>query len=150
MRVRSRGHLCPVCIRPVQGGVCGAHGPWRPHQLLTGADRRRSARRRWHPFEPVAQACPRCLGDVAPLHDGFACIDHGHDQDPHGPFRVDQLLGATAQRESSVQRARLARRAERARDPRGPLGLTLPDLGRTTRLVGSAAVIAATLAYLVR
>ncbi len=130
--------------------MCPAHGPWRPHQLLTGSDRRRSARRRWHPFEPVAQACPRCLGDVVPLLDGFACVDHGHDPDPHGPFRVDQLLGATAQRESAVQRARLARRAERARDARRPLALSLPDPVRTTRLVASAAVIAATLAYLVR
>ena len=149
MRVRPRGHLCPVCIREAHHGVCRQHGAWRPHQLLTSADRRRAAREEWHPYEPAPQACPRCLGDVTEVRGGFACVDHGHDSDPHGPYRVDQLLGPTAQRESALQRARLTRRLQ-ARRAAPSLALQLPDPARATRVLLSATVIAGTLAYLVR
>jgi hypothetical protein len=150
VRARPRGHLCPVCIREAQQGVCRTHGPWRTHQLLTTADRRRTSREDWHPYEPAAQACPRCLGDVAEARGGFVCVDHGHDSDPHGPYRVDQLLGPTAQRESAVHRARLCRRLEVRRASRPSLALQMPDPARATRVLLSATVIAGTLAYLVR
>jgi hypothetical protein len=130
--------------------VCATHGPWRAHQLLTSADRRRTAREQWQPYEPAPHACPRCLGDVAELRAGFACVDHGHDPDPHGPYRVDQLLGPTAQRESAAHRARLARRREARRSATPSLALQLPDPARATRVLLSATVIAGTLAYLVR
>jgi len=148
----ARGHLCPVCIRPVQSGTCREHGPWKPHQLLTSADRRRAERERerWQPYEPAPQACPRCLGDVAEGRGGLICLDHGHGNDPHGPFRVDELLAPSAQRESGSARRRLARRLESRR--REPLlrTLTLPDPGRSARVLGSAAIVAATLAFLAR
>ena len=153
MRLGSRGHLCPVCIRPAQTGTCREHGQWKPHQLLTTGDRRRSARRRWQPFEPATQACPRCLGGVAEVRGGFGCLDHGHDHDPHGPFRVDELLAPTAQRESALARRRLARRSEaRRREPVSLSGLSLrlPDPARSARVLISASIVAATLAYLAR
>jgi hypothetical protein len=139
-----------VCVREASNGTCRRHGQWCAHQLLTTADRRRTAREEWQPYEPAPHACPRCLGDVATVRGGFACIDHGHDPDPHGPYRVDQLLGPSAQRESAVCRARLQRRA-RARKASAPaLLLQLPDPARVTRVLLSATVIAGTLAYLVR
>lgn len=153
MKLGSRGHLCPVCIRPAQAGTCRAHGHWKPHQLLTTGDRRRSARRCWQPFEPAAQACPRCLGEVAEVRGGFGCVDHGHDHDPHGPFRVDELLAPTAQRESALARRRLARRSQpRRREPLSlsALSLRLPDPARSARVLISASIVAATLAFLAR
>ena len=150
MRVRPRGHLCPVCLREAHGGTCKRHGQWRANQLLTTADRRRSAREEWQPYEPAPHACPRGLGDVADVRGGFACIDHGHDSDPHGPYRVDQLLGPSAQRESAMQRSRLQRRAQARRASAPSLSLQLPDPARVTRILLSATVIAGTLAYLVR
>jgi hypothetical protein len=144
------GHLCPVCVRPASGGTCRSHGPWRPHQLLTRRDRRRSERERWQPFSPQAHACPRCLGEVTQSRTGFACVEHGHDHDGHGPFRVDELLAPTAQRESALARQRLARISEsKRRDPIG-LSLPLPDPARSARVVFSAAIVAATLAFLTR
>ena len=150
MRLAARGHLCPVCIRPAPAGTCDEHGTWKPHQLLTTADRRRCGRRRWQPFQPAAQACPRCLGDVAESRTGFTCVDHGHDQDPHGPFRVDELLAPTAQRESAMARHRLARRNESRR--RGPLSVSirLPDPAHGARMLFSVTIVAATLAFLTR
>jgi hypothetical protein len=153
LRGAARGHLCPVCIRPARGGACSQHGSWKAHQLLTHGDRRRSERGRWQPFEPTAQACPRCLGEVAETRAGHTCLDHGHDHDPHGPFRVDELLAPTAQRESAAVRVRLARRAQsRRREPISLTALTtrLPDPGRSVRVVISASVLAATLAFLAR
>jgi hypothetical protein len=153
LRGAARGHLCPVCIRPARGGACPEHGAWKAHQLLTSGDRRRGERIRWQPFEPTSQACPRCLGAVAESRAGYTCLDHGHDHDPHGPFRVDELLAPTAQRESALVRMRLARRAQAKR--REPISLSavsarLPDAGRSARVVISASVLAATLAFLAR
>ena len=146
----ARGHLCPVCVRPVRGGACAEHGRWKPHQLMTSADRRSAEREQWQAYEPAPQACPRCLGDVADGAGGLLCLEHGHGNDPHGPFRVDELLAPSAQRESASARRRLARRLESRR--REPLlrSLTLPDPGRSARVLGSAAVVAATLAFLAR
>jgi hypothetical protein len=150
VRRGGQGYLCPVCIRSTDHGSCLDHGPWERHQLLTAPDRRRTSRELWHPYTPAPQACPRCLGDVAESRAGFVCLDHGHDGDSHGPFRVDELLGASAQRESARHRARIARRA-RARERRTPaIALPLPDAGRTARAVLAATIIAGTLAYLVR
>ena len=70
MRLAARGHLCPVCIRPARAGTCDEHGTWKAHQLMTTTDRRRCGRRRWQPFQPAAQACPRCLGEVAESRTG--------------------------------------------------------------------------------
>jgi hypothetical protein len=142
-----------VCIRPVRAGTCLEHGPWKAHQLLTHGDRRRSARERWQPFEPLAHACPRCLGDVAESRTGFDCLHHGHAHDPHGPFRVDELLLPSAQRASALARLRLARRSQaRRRDaqPLAGLSVRLPDPGRSARVVVSASIVAATLAFLAR
>jgi hypothetical protein len=147
------GRLCPVCARTTDAGLCLEHGPWEPHQLLTRADRRRAARARaWHPFEPLVHACPRCLGDVVEGRFGFECVHAAHAHERHGPFRVDELLGPTAQREAAAHRARLARRERARRDARGVdvQALAWPDAARTARLLAGAAVVAATLAYLVR
>jgi hypothetical protein len=106
----------------------------------------------WQPFEPLVQACPRCLGEVVQGRLGFDCVPGAHVQEPHGPFRVDELLGPTAQRESAAQRARLARRERSRRDARGiemPV-VPWPDAARTARLLAGVAVIAATLAFLAR
>ena len=150
MRLHARGHLCPVCLRTAHQGVCAGHGPWKAHQLLTGGDRRRSERERWQPFEPQAHACPRCLGSVAESRAGFECLDQGHGHDPHGPFRVDELLAPTAQRESAAVRHRLARRCQARRREPVSLAFALPDAARSVRVLASASVIAATLAYLVK
>ena len=150
MRLHARGHLCPVCLRAAHQGVCASHGPWKPHQMLTGGDRRRSERIRWQPFEPDAQACPRCLGGVAESRAGFECLDHGHGHDPHGPFRVDELLAPTAQRESAAARQRLARRCQARRREPVTLSFALPDAARSGRVLAAATVIAATLAFLVK
>jgi hypothetical protein len=150
LRRPSRGHLCPVCLRAAAGGVCAAHGPWKAHQMLTGGDRRRCERERWQPFQPEAHACPRCLGSVAESRAGFECLERGHGHDPHGPFRVDELLAPTAQRESAASRHRLARRSmSRRRDPVS-LSFPLPDAARSVRVLASASIIAATLAFLVK
>ena len=148
-----RGHLCPVCMRPARQGTCSEHGPWKAHQLLSHGDRRRAERERWQPFEPLPHACPRCLGEVAETRGGFGCLAHGHDHDPHGPFRVDQLLLPTAQRESAMRRHRLARRSQaRRREPvsLSAISVRLPDAGRSARVVISASIVAATLAFLAR
>jgi hypothetical protein len=140
-----------VCLGAVAGGRCAEHGPWGRHQCVTGRDRRHTARTRWEGFEPEPHACPRCLGPVAPVRDGFACVEHAHDLDPHGPFRVDELLGPTAQRESARRRLRAAHAARRTRQtrPAAPaVALALPELGRASRVAGGATIMAATLAYL--
>ncbi len=148
---RPRGTLCPVCVRPTRSGRCPEHGPWQAHQLATQLDRRRAGRAAWQRFEPSIQACPRCLGDVAEGRDGFECLEHAHAADAHGPFRVDELLGPTAQREAAIARERLARARRRATQP--PLALTLPsvpDVARAGRILIAAALLVATLAFLVR
>ena len=147
------GTLCPVCLRPAGSGRCRDHGPWEPHQLLTRDDRRRAAASlARQPFEPLVQACPRCLGEVALGRLGFHCVEHGHRRDGHGPFRVDELLGPTAQREAALHRMRLARRTRARRDAHVVelQSLPWPDAARAARVLGGAAVIAATLAFLVR
>ena len=152
MRRAGAGHLCPVCIRPVTGGACREHGRWRRHQLLTRGDRHDSVRGTWQPFTPAAQACPRCLGEATEVRGGFVCVDHGHDHDRHGPFRVDELLGPTAQRESAMARNRFVRRTKSRAQRRQPVGisLNLPDPARSARLAFSATIVAATLAFLTR
>ena len=150
MRLHATGHLCPVCLRTASHGVCAGHGPWKTHQLLTGGDRRRAERERWQPFEPQTHACPRCLGSVAESRAGFECLDQGHGHDPHGPFRVDELLAPTAQRESAAVRHRLARRSRARRREPASLSLALPDAARSVRMLASASIMAATLAYLVK
>jgi hypothetical protein len=145
----ARGTLCPICVRRAPGGMCATHGAWQRHQLLTPADRRRSSREQWQPYEPAPHACPRCLGDVAEQRGLLICIDHDHGADPHGPYDVDELLGPSAQRESALVRSRIARRRQTQGGLAG-LGLDLPDPARTTRVLLSVAVIAGTLAYLVR
>jgi hypothetical protein len=150
LKVAARGHLCPVCIHPIRGGACREHGAWRAHQLLTNVDRRRSERGQWQPFEPVAQACPRCLGEVAESRTGYTCLDHPHGHDPHGPFRIDELLAPTAQRESAAARVRLSRRAQAKRREPISLSLRLPDPARSARVLISACILAGTLAFLAR
>ena len=70
----------------------------------------------------------------------------------HGPYRVDELLGPTAQREAALHRSRLARRKRARRDAQviELQSLPWPDAARTARLVAGAGVMAATLAFLVR
>jgi hypothetical protein len=151
MALARRSRLCPVCMRQVGAGGCAEHGPWQPHQLATGDDRRAAARASWQPFEPLLHACPRCLGEVAEGRRGFECVANPDGRDPHGPFLVDELLGATAQREAAAGRARLARR-ERVRHrprPQRP-ALPLPDAARLWRLIAAATVLAATVAFLSR
>jgi hypothetical protein len=148
-----RGHLCPVCIRATRGGRCREHGPWKPHQLLTNGDRRRLAREEWQPYEPAVQTCPRCLGDVTETRSGWECVDHAHTRDPHGPYAVAELLGASAQRESAISRSLMARRhkarVERTRNPVVTVP-ALPSMDRLMRVTAAAAVVAGTLAYLTR
>jgi hypothetical protein len=147
------GTLCPVCLRPAGSGRCSDHGPWEPHQLLTRDDRRRAAASLVRqPFEPLVHACPRCLGEVALGRLGFHCVEHGHARDGHGPYRVDELLGPTAQREAAVHRARLARRTRACRDAQviELQAIPWPDAARAARLLAGGAVMAATLAFLVR
>jgi hypothetical protein len=144
------GRLCPVCLRRTAHGRCAGHGPWRPHQLLTARDRRRAERESWQSFEPRTHACPRCLGEVAESRAGFECVVYGHADQPHGPFRVDELLAPTAQRESAALRLRLSRHAQRRRRQPVRLSLQLPDPRRSAQLAASATVIAGTLAFLVR
>jgi hypothetical protein len=145
-----RGRLCPICVRPAVQGDCPTHGQWQAHQLLTGRDRRRAERATWQPFEPRSHACPRCLGEVAETPHGFECVAYGRSDQPHGPFRVQELLLPSGQRESAAIRQRLALRAQRRRRDAIRWSLQLPDPARSARVVGSAAVIAATLAFLVR
>jgi hypothetical protein len=83
---------------------------------------------------------------------GFHCVEHGDARDSHGPYRVDELLGPTAQREAALHRSRLARRTRARRDAQVTElpSLPWPDAARTARLVAGAAVMAATLAFLAR
>ena len=68
-----------MCLERVRGGVCEAHGPWDECQLLTSLDRRKATRHVWRPFEPLVQACPRCLGPVAETRAGdYDCVEHDH------------------------------------------------------------------------
>ncbi len=146
-----RGTLCPVCVRAAAAGACAEHGPWQPHQLATTGDRRAAARSSWQPFEPLLHACPRCLGEVAESRRGFECVATAHGRDPHGPFEVDELLGASAQREAAAGRSRLAHRARREARPRTrPPVIVLPDAARLWRLAAAATVLAATVAFLSR
>jgi hypothetical protein len=151
MHAAGRGGLCPVCMRKAVDGACAEHGPWQPHQLATSADRRAAARASWQPYEPILHACPRCLGDVAESRRGFECVETAHGRDPHGPYQVDELLGATAQRQAATSRARLAHRARREARPRrqAPV-IVLPDAARLWRLAAAATVLAATVAFLSR
>jgi hypothetical protein len=147
----GRGRLCPVCLRPAAQAVCADHGPWQPHQLATGDDRRAASRRTWQPFEPLLHACPRCLGEVAETRRGFECVAHAHGRTTHGPFRVDELLGATAQREAAAARVRLARRTRVRHRPRpAPVSMPMPDARRLARLAAAGTVLAATVAFLSR
>jgi hypothetical protein len=148
---RARGTLCPVCVRPTRHGRCREHGPWQSHQLVSTLDRRRAGRATWQPFEPSLHACPRCLGDVAESRDGFECLEHAHAADGHGPYRVDELLGPTAQREAALARDRLARRYRRVVQPAVSVSLpSLPDVTQALRILIAAALVVATLAFLVR
>jgi hypothetical protein len=151
MQGAVRGGLCPVCMRKAVDGACAEHGPWGPHQLATTGDRRAAARATWQPFEPILHACPRCLGEVAESRRGFECVETAHGREPHGPFQVDELLGASAQREAAASRARLAHRARRESQPRprAPV-IVLPDAARLWRLAAAATVLAATVAFLSR
>jgi hypothetical protein len=81
---------------------------------------------------------------------GFECLDRGHGHDPHGPFRVDELLAPTAQRESAAARHRLARISRARRREPVALSFALPDAARSVRVLASASIIAATLAFLVK
>lgn len=146
----ARGTLCPVCVRRAPGGSCSTHGAWQRHQLLTIADRRRSTREEWQPYEPAPHACPRCLGDVVEQRGRLVCVDHDHGAGRHGPYEVDELLGPSAQRESALSRSRLARRRRSQANGLTGLHLDLPDPARTTRVLVSVAVLAGTVAYLVR
>jgi hypothetical protein len=146
----ARGTLCPVCVRRAPGGACATHGRWQRHQLLTVGDRRRSAREEWQPYEPAPHACPRCLGDVAEVGGRLVCLDHDHGTSRHGPYEVDELLGPSAQRESALARSRLARRRKAQANTFTGLHLDLPDPARTARVLGGVAVLAGTVAYLVR
>ena len=80
------------------------------------------------PFEPLAHACPRCLGEVAWSGVGYDCVEHGDARDGHGPYRVDELLGPTAQREAALNRSRLARRTRARRTPASSSPCRVPDL----------------------
>ncbi|HUZ84165.1 MAG TPA: hypothetical protein VMU66_05685 [Gaiellales bacterium] len=118
---------------------------------MTSRDRSLAERESWDVHRTSTQACPRCLGAVADSRTGWLCVERGHAGDPHGPFRVDELLGATAQREAATARMRLARRRLTQRRA----AITIPslpriDLRHTARLAAGAAVVAATLAYLIR
>ena len=83
---------------------------------------------------------------------GFYFVEHGHARNTHGLYRVDELLGPTAQREAALHRSKLARRTRARRDAQviELQSLPWPDAARTARLVAGAAVMAATLAFLVR
>jgi hypothetical protein len=147
----GRGRLCPVCLRPARDGGCVEHGPWAPHQLATIDDRRAAGRGSWLPFEPLMHACPRCLGEVAEGRHGWECVESAHGRDPHGPYRVDELLGIAGQRNGAACRERFARRA-RVRQRSGPQLPALPaiDAARLWRLIAAATVLAATVAFLSR
>jgi hypothetical protein len=136
-------------MRPTAAGQCPEHGPWQPHQLATALDRRRASGRPWMAFEPVMHACPRCLGQVAERRGRYECLEHSHGHDTHGPFRTDELLGPTAQRESAIARDRVAR--ARRRQSRPPFEIPwpkLPDLAHLLRILVAGIVVAATLAFL--
>jgi hypothetical protein len=143
----GEGH-CPVCVRATERGVCLLHGPWRAHQLLTDRDRERSLRRAWGGAGPAPVACPRCLGAVAASVRGFVCVDHAHAPDAHGPFRRSELLSPALQREALRRRAALARAARARRG--APAVALVPQAAWAGRVLVSAAVVAATLAYLLR
>jgi hypothetical protein len=147
----GRGRLCPVCLRPARDGGCVEHGPWAPHQLATIDDRRAAGRGSWLPFEPLMHACPRCLGEVAEGRHGWECVESAHGRDPHGPYRVDELLGIAGQRNGAACRERFARPA-RVRQRSGPQLPALPaiDAARLWRLIAAATVLAATVAFLSR
>ena len=147
----GRGRLCPVCLRPARDGACVQHGPWGPHQLATTDDRRAASRGTWLPFEPLLHACPRCLGEVAEGRRGYECVESAHGRDPHGPYEVDELLGAAGQRDGAACRERFARR-KRVRQRSGPQLPALPtiDAARLWRLIAAATVLAATVAFLSR
>jgi hypothetical protein len=88
---------------------------------------------------------------VAEGRDGFECLENAHAADAHGPFRVDELLGPTAQREAALARDRLAREHRRA--PRSAVGVSLPslpDVVHVVRILVAATLVVATLAFLVR
>jgi hypothetical protein len=87
---------------------------------------------------------------VAESRTGYTCLDHAHGHDPHGPFRIDELLAPTAQRESAAARVRLSRRAQAKRREPISLSLRLPDPARSARVLVSACILAGTLAFLAR
>ena len=136
-------------MRPTRAGRCHDHGPWEAHQLATSLDRRRASRLEWLPYEPMMHACPRCLGLVAETRDGYQCLEHSHGADAHGPYRTDELLGPTAQREGAIARNRV-NRAHR-RQSRPAFNVTLPSLANVahmTRIAVAAVLVLATLAFL--
>jgi hypothetical protein len=148
VRVAAREGHCPVCVRTTERGVCLVHGPWLAHQLLTERDRERALRRAWDAAGPAPVACPRCLGAVAASMRGFVCVEHAHAPDEHGPFRRSELLSPALQREALRRRAALARAA---RPRRGATAVALaPQAAWAGRVLASAALVAATLAYLLR
>ena len=69
---------------------------------------------------------------------GFDCVEHGHARDAHGPFRVDELLGPTAQREAALE-PRRASRAGRAHaaTPQRHAAARAPVAGRRADVRGS-------------
>jgi hypothetical protein len=140
--------LCPVCVRATRDGACPRHGRWRRHQLLTPLDRERALRRASQPFRPHGRACPRCLGRVVSGRAGYDCVEHALAGDRHGPFRDEELLGPPLQREAARRRALIAR-TERARRT-GVAARALPEAAWAARMLASAALVAATLAYLLR
>ncbi len=147
--------MCPVCLERVHGGVCEAHGPWQPHQLVSPLDRQRATRHVWRPFEPLLHACPRCLGEVAETRAGYECVDHAHGRETHGPFQLDELLGPSAQREGAAARERIARARDRERvrsaQPRFTLPeVQLPNVTHLARMTAGAALVGMTLFYLAR
>ena len=91
------------------------------------------------------------LGEVAEGRRGYECVESGHGRDPHGPYLVDELLGAAGQRDGATCRARIARREQMRQRPRTQLpALPAIDPARLWRLVAAATVLAATVAFLSR
>ena len=92
---------------------------------------------------------PAASATSAEHRGSLTCVEHDHGPDRHGPYEIDELLGPSAQRESAMARSRLARRRAQT-GSLASLGLDLPDPARTSRVLLSVAVIAGTVAYLVR
>ena len=146
----ARGTLCPVCVRRHRRGACTTHGAWQRHQLLTMADRRRSAREEWQPYEPAPHACPRCLGDVVEHRGRLVCVDHDHGAGSPRPLRGRRAARRRAPSASPRSPAAGWPGAARRRPRDHRVQLDLPDPARTARVLVRSAVLAGTVAYLVR